>query len=315
MKKSEEFEKLIEKIHRILEPDGSTVTWNERIPDPDNPKQLRQIDILISSKGLKKYIECRIHNKPQDVKWIEYLHGEKASLNLEEIVAVSASGFTEGAIKKAKRFGIELKTLSLLTESEILAWKPKSSCSLVFYKVEELLIKIKPFQFVKDESTKKTMIHNFTTSQYALSNALNSYFHTLMSNNHKVAADGTYNMLIHTYDKLTLAGLQIAEIQINGRIKPFIREVYINTMQEYSSSICGKGEVHIENFEEAIKIIKTDTKNSLVLNFDNVVLPDNVIFSGDLIIGLGKASRMGPVYYESTNDPQPNINVIKYCII
>jgi hypothetical protein len=37
----EEFEKQIERILQILEAEGASITWNDRIPDPDNPSQLR----------------------------------------------------------------------------------------------------------------------------------------------------------------------------------------------------------------------------------------------------------------------------------
>jgi hypothetical protein len=47
-KPAEEFERQIERIHRLLETETSQVTWNDRIPDPDNPNQLRQIDIKIT---------------------------------------------------------------------------------------------------------------------------------------------------------------------------------------------------------------------------------------------------------------------------
>lgn len=35
--KSIGFEQRVERIHRLLEGDDAVVTWNDRIPDPDNP--------------------------------------------------------------------------------------------------------------------------------------------------------------------------------------------------------------------------------------------------------------------------------------
>jgi hypothetical protein len=41
------FEQQIERIHQLVEDEGSTVTWNDHIPEPDNPSQPRQIDVSI----------------------------------------------------------------------------------------------------------------------------------------------------------------------------------------------------------------------------------------------------------------------------
>jgi hypothetical protein len=46
-RESENFEKIIYRIHMLIEQPGSKVTWNDKIPDPDNPDQARQIDITI----------------------------------------------------------------------------------------------------------------------------------------------------------------------------------------------------------------------------------------------------------------------------
>ena len=39
-KQSVAFEHQIERVHRLLEGELSTVTWNDKIPHPDNPDQL-----------------------------------------------------------------------------------------------------------------------------------------------------------------------------------------------------------------------------------------------------------------------------------
>jgi hypothetical protein len=46
-----ELERKVNRIHRLLEVEGSTVTWNEHIPDPDTPDQMRQIDVTIRRDG------------------------------------------------------------------------------------------------------------------------------------------------------------------------------------------------------------------------------------------------------------------------
>jgi hypothetical protein len=121
-KQSDEFEKMTTRIFSMLEGSNSKVTWNDKIPDPDNPNQLRQIDISIINSSSTTYVECRIHESKQDVKWIEELHGRKESLGADAIIAVSSSGFTKGAIKKANRFGIALRDTVSLKKEDMFSW-------------------------------------------------------------------------------------------------------------------------------------------------------------------------------------------------
>jgi hypothetical protein len=127
------FERQIERIHQLLEGESSKVTWNDKIPDPDNPDQLRQIDITIDRDGTIVHAECRIHQSPQDVTWIEELIGRRASLGADAVIAVSSSGFTEGAVKKAAAFNIHLRTLAALTDDEVRLWANRAKAWLVFY--------------------------------------------------------------------------------------------------------------------------------------------------------------------------------------
>src|SRR5262249_26261467 len=110
----EAFEQQISRIHELLESSGADVTWNDHISDPDNASQPRQIDITIRRDGRLTLVECRLHRARQGVKWIEELIGRRMSLAADSIIAVSASGFTKGALKKAARFGIILRDLCAL---------------------------------------------------------------------------------------------------------------------------------------------------------------------------------------------------------
>ena len=56
-KLSTEFEHQIERIHQLLEEEPSKVTWNDKVRDPDNPTQLRQIDITIDRNGTIIHVE------------------------------------------------------------------------------------------------------------------------------------------------------------------------------------------------------------------------------------------------------------------
>ena len=58
-KKSDEFEFMIARIHEILESENANVEWNDKVPDPDNPSQLRQIDVSVRNGRMFNIIECR----------------------------------------------------------------------------------------------------------------------------------------------------------------------------------------------------------------------------------------------------------------
>ena len=128
----EEFEEKISWIESLLKKKKADVQLNKKILDPDNPKQKRQIDITIESENQFTLVECRLHSRPQNVKWIEELYGRRVSLNATSVIAVSASGFTEGAIKKAERFGIIIRDFKTLTEDEINGWATKSKVYLEY---------------------------------------------------------------------------------------------------------------------------------------------------------------------------------------
>ncbi len=138
MKTSEEFELQIERIHNLIEQPGSKVTWNDRNIDPDNPSQKRQIDITIHRDNKLTLIEYRIHAKKQDVKWIEELLGRRISLKADTVIAVSAKGFTKGAISKAKSYGIILRDTISLTEEEIREWGHQSKVWLTYYNYKDV---------------------------------------------------------------------------------------------------------------------------------------------------------------------------------
>jgi hypothetical protein len=140
---SEKFKRQIERIHQLLENDGAQVTWNDKIPDPDNPSQVRQIDITIRRGDTTTLVECRIHKERQDVKWIEELIGRRQSLRAHAVIAVSASGFTAGAIAKAESFGIILRSLGSLSEQEIRSWGKLTEVQLVYYEFTGCLMTLR----------------------------------------------------------------------------------------------------------------------------------------------------------------------------
>lgn len=87
-KKSVAFEQEIHRLHELVERSGAEVTWNDYIPDPDNPSQPRQIDITVRRDGALTIVECRLQKNRQSVKWIEELIGRRSSLRAASAIAV-----------------------------------------------------------------------------------------------------------------------------------------------------------------------------------------------------------------------------------
>jgi hypothetical protein len=139
-KESDAFEQRIHRIHELIDGTDAGVTWNDRIPDPDNPKRSRQIDVTIRRRDSLTLVECRIHGEPQHVTWIEELIGRKASLKATSVIGVSASGFTEGAVLKAKAHGIFLRDLEQLTTEEVKRWGAIVALTFYYYEFSDLTL-------------------------------------------------------------------------------------------------------------------------------------------------------------------------------
>lgn len=142
METPEALERQIHRIHELLERSHDDVTWNDHIPDPDNPKQLRQIDITIRRDRKLTIIECRLSRSRQNVKWIEELIGRRQSLGAHSIIAVASAGFTIGAQRKAARYGVLLRDLRQLSDEEIASWGGQVTLMLYYYQYSDVEIAV-----------------------------------------------------------------------------------------------------------------------------------------------------------------------------
>jgi Restriction endonuclease len=134
------FEQLNARVAKLLQGAGATVTWNAKIPDPDDPTQKRQIDVLIDKAGLHTGVECRHHDGFQSVMWVEELIGRKQSLKLDGLIGVAINGFTPLAQAKAKRYGIALYDFRALTDNEIASWNGSATVETTFVQLEPLVV-------------------------------------------------------------------------------------------------------------------------------------------------------------------------------
>jgi len=237
VKESETFEQQIHRIHELLDGSGAVVTWNDHIPDPDNSSQSRQIDITIERKRKLTIVECRKRQSPQDVQWIEELIGRRTSLRANGVIAVSSSGFTAGAVKKATAHGIVLRDLRQLTEAEVEDWGHQVLLTLYFYQYSDLGVSL---CFERDSIHK---LDNETISSELKSHpAMQSLF------NAAALQLGTLNLTGEEHEGLTvgfgvrlellgfhLSGERVIEVDFRGKARLISQQVLSPAVVAYGA--------------------------------------------------------------------------------
>lgn len=127
-------EQLVATIEKALHGIGIETISPARLPDRETGEQ-REVDVLVrgrfGSTQILVAFECRDRGRVQNVMWVEELAGRKHSLGVDKLIAVSSNGFTAASIKKAKARGIELRTLSALTQAEVRRLVPFSELGIV----------------------------------------------------------------------------------------------------------------------------------------------------------------------------------------
>jgi len=117
-----DFEQLVARIEQSLVPKGAVVKSPDHIRDKVT-NELREVDasirIEVGSTPILIVIECRKRKPVQDVTWIEQLATKCANIGAARMIAVSATGFSEPAIKVAQQHGIELRKFEDRIDEEI----------------------------------------------------------------------------------------------------------------------------------------------------------------------------------------------------
>lgn len=112
-RRSNPFQRLVKGIEAGLAPTEASVTESAMVPNEAGEE--REVDVLIEAEvgghPIKLAVEARDHARPQDKTWIDNLLGRYRDLPIDHVIAVSSSGFTSGALKKADRVNIETLTL------------------------------------------------------------------------------------------------------------------------------------------------------------------------------------------------------------
>ena len=234
MKISEKFEHQIRRIHQLIEQPDSAITWNDRIPDPDNLKQPRQIDITIRRDNKLTLVECRIHKEKQGVKWIEELIGRRASLKADAVIAVSASGFTEGAILKAQKFGIILRDMVSLTEEEISAWGHSTTVTLTFYQYKNVRVTFK----VPRELARPKIIDTIMKELTNHNNKFYSIFEVISNKLDKQKFNGRichFKAGLSMNDPIFIDDKSIQDISFEAKVQPIEKVLCIPSVVVYDA--------------------------------------------------------------------------------
>ena len=115
-KRSNDFQRVIKRIHDQLVPTGASVRESVELEERGSGKR-REIDVLIEYQAIDSptriAVECRDRSRLSDIEWIDALIGKFRDLHVHQIIAVSSKGFTKGAEEKATSSDprIELRSL------------------------------------------------------------------------------------------------------------------------------------------------------------------------------------------------------------
>jgi len=192
------------------------------------------------------------------------------SLGADFIIAVSDSGFTQGAVKKAKRYEIILRNLNELSDEEINKWGRKSKVTLTFYGFLNIGIRLlfknhselNLKEVAEDLNSKSEFIDSlFNTIKYELNkqkyfNYPCSIFWTTQAHN------------------MELCGRRLEGIKIRAEVHTFEENLEIptvSTFTEYNpSSIDSDCTIVEKNTDIELEVIKSNTEVSLMLNLSNL---------------------------------------------
>lgn len=288
MKPYEKFEKLITSVLELLKSSNDNVVTNFKVTDPDNPSRLRQVDIAITNANFITHVECRLHEKPQDVKWIEELIGRKISLQANSMIAVSSSGFTEGAIKKAARYDIELRDLMTLSKDDVLKWgkfRQFEARYLLFNKPTIVLI-VNPISYLSEIGDQEisALFDLEKIIEFAFG-PLANYVSDSSADTEKLQAGKKSDVyLVVDVEKETLVkGMPLISVSLNVHMKWETVMHYVSESKLYGrpADESDRREAMIQQFEALDwTLIETEDKAKLDLDFSVLQHPANCYFLG-----------------------------------
>jgi hypothetical protein len=270
-------EQQVERIERLIAHEGSEVTWNDKIPDPDNPRQPRQIDITIRRDGRLTIVECRMKKSPQGVMWVEELMGRRESLRADSVIAVSASKFTKGAIKKAEANGIILRNLATLSVSEIRDWGKACEASLIYYEFENTRLDLTLPQGTQ-----------LGTPSYSKRDGTpivwRGLFELIMREveSEMQGTDSWVHVDFPLGIDILVSGVAPTECTIDTDLRRISRKISLASVLAYSAvgSPTADTYARVQHFNEAYEVIDASDEVAVVVDMSHVPTPPNCLFLG-----------------------------------
>lgn len=118
-KRTNEFQTVIYHTYAHMAGPGDRVTESATLKERSNGTE-REVDILVERRvvgtELRLAIECRGRKHREDIEWIDALLGKYQDLDIHKVLAVSQSGFSRSALKKAGDNRIDTLTLEPVTD-------------------------------------------------------------------------------------------------------------------------------------------------------------------------------------------------------
>jgi hypothetical protein len=287
-----EFERWIYRIEEMLADDIASVEWDAHIPDPDNPSQLRQVDILIEREGLRTLVECRHHAVPQDVTWIEELYGRRASLRADAAIAVSSSGFSEGALRKADALGIGAREFRELTESEILDW---GRGTRVFAKYLQLgrfvLYVVFASTAIVPAKIDLAMLRTPDGKPWDMERLVHFVVDTI-----KNAEQSNAALRIQIFvDNLVVNGLSVGEVFVEVEVRHLTVPLLLPTVRTYGPPRSVSESVQVETVPRSeFELLHAEDGLRLTVDFSIVQIPPRSFFVG-FVFDLGQPLPMSEI--------------------
>ena len=133
-KRSNDFQLLIANIYDLLKPLGATLTESAMVRENGDGRE-REVDVLIeysvAGHDMRIGVECRDRARRETVEWIDALIGKYNRLPINKVVAISSSGFSPEAERKAKDQGIDTLTLKEAIDVEWASYLARESFNVM----------------------------------------------------------------------------------------------------------------------------------------------------------------------------------------
>lgn len=118
-------ELLVGNLERALDGTGAVVESPGWLFDRDSESD-REVDVVVrqrvGSVDVVVMLECRDRRETAGVDWIEQVASKRNGVGAARAVAVSTSGFSSGARRKALSLGVELREVVEVESREVLEW-------------------------------------------------------------------------------------------------------------------------------------------------------------------------------------------------